>query len=36
MLRGEKVILRAGVELSEGAGGAVVSGGPELGVVVLR
>lgn len=39
--RGEKVVLSAGAELREGAGGAVDSGGAELGIccegnVVLR
>lgn len=41
LTRGEKVVLSAGAELREGAGGAVVSGGAERGVccgdvVVLR
>lgn len=34
--RGEKVVLSAGAELRTGAGGAVVSGGAEEGVLLLR
>lgn len=36
MLRGENVVLSVEAELNKGAGGAVVSGGTELAVVVFR